>query len=171
MEEKTKTKLTCMTFLCIVEFIQEQNGSSYVSSIIRQCKCPSPSRKIVGVQKFGCHVNVTSHFSLFSYLWTLQSWWKPKKTADFSRHHCRVFSQASRDVKKCYLQTLSTQESRGIQTVLSKLRDATASTSGRLYNWSTSCIDPSKHVVFFQLLKRTSYPDNLSPALETFQAL
>ena len=133
-----------------------RSSSCYMTpSIIRQCKCPSLSRKIVEVQKFGCHVNVTSHFSLFSYLSTLQLWWKPKKTADISRHHCRMFSQASRDVKKCYLQTLSTQESRGIQTVLSKLRDATASTSGRLYNWSTFWIDPSKHVVFFQLLKRT----------------
>ena len=134
---KKTTKLTCMTFLCMVEFMQEQNGSPYVSSIIRQCKCPSLSRKIVEIQKYGCHVNVTSHFSLFSYLSTLQLWWKPKKTADISRHHCRMFSQASRDVKKCYLQTLSTQKSRGIQTVLSKLRDATASTSGTLYSWST----------------------------------
>ena len=110
------------------------------------------SRKIVEVQKFDCHVNVTSHFFLFSYLSTLQSWWKPKKTAELLRHHCRMFSQASRDVKKCYLQALSTQELRGIQTVLWKLRDATASTSGRLYNWST--IDPSKSIVIFSTFEK-----------------
>lgn len=64
-------------------------------------------------------------------------WGRLPTVTDISRHHCRMFSQASRDVKKCCLQTLSTLKSRGIQTVLSKLRDATASTSGRLYNWST----------------------------------
>ena len=42
---------------------QKQNGSPYYSFIIRQCKRLSPSRKIVEIQKFCFHSNVTSHFS------------------------------------------------------------------------------------------------------------
>ena len=43
---------------------QEQNGSPYFSSIVRQCKWPSSSRKIVEIQKFCYHGNLTSRFPL-----------------------------------------------------------------------------------------------------------
>ena len=42
---------------------QEKNGIPYYSSIFRQWKCPSLSRKIVEIQKFCYHGNVTLHFS------------------------------------------------------------------------------------------------------------
>ena len=43
---------------------QEQNGSPYFSSIVRQCKWTSSSRKIVEIQKFCYHGNLTSRFPL-----------------------------------------------------------------------------------------------------------
>ena len=43
---------------------QEQNGSPYFSSIVRQCKWTSFSRKIVEIQKFCYHGNLTSRFPL-----------------------------------------------------------------------------------------------------------
>ena len=45
------------------DYTQEQNGSPYFSSIVRQCKWPSLSRKIVVIQKFSYRGNLTSHFS------------------------------------------------------------------------------------------------------------
>ena len=42
---------------------QEQNGSPYFSSIVRQSKWPSLSRKIVVIQKFCYNGNLTSPFS------------------------------------------------------------------------------------------------------------
>ena len=52
------------------DYTQEQNGGSYMyfSSIVRQCKWLSLSRKIVVIQKFCYHGNLTSHFSFLS-------WW------------------------------------------------------------------------------------------------
>ena len=47
---------------------QEQNGSPQLSSIVRQCKWPSLSRTIVEIQKFCCHGNLTSRFSLFRWV-------------------------------------------------------------------------------------------------------
>ena len=41
---------------------QEQNSSPFFSSIVRQSKWLSLSRKIVEIQKFCYHGNVTSHF-------------------------------------------------------------------------------------------------------------
>ena len=37
-----------------------QNGNPYVSSIVRQCKWPSLSRKITVIQKYRYHGNLTS---------------------------------------------------------------------------------------------------------------
>ena len=39
---------------------KKQNGSPYVSSIVRQCKWPSLSRKIAEIQKYYYHGNLTS---------------------------------------------------------------------------------------------------------------
>ena len=58
--KKTK-KWTCMTFLCN-DCAEEQNGSPYFSSIVRQCKWPSLSWTIVEVQEFCYHGNETSQF-------------------------------------------------------------------------------------------------------------
>ena len=44
---------------------QEQNGNPYFSSIVRQCRWPSLSRKIVETQKVCYHGNLTSHFLLY----------------------------------------------------------------------------------------------------------
>ena len=41
------------------------NKARYFSSMDRQCKWPSLSRKIVEVQKFCNHGNVTSYFFLY----------------------------------------------------------------------------------------------------------
>ena len=46
------------------ECTQEQNSRPNLSSIVWQCKWPSLSRKIVKIQKFCCHGNVTLHVSL-----------------------------------------------------------------------------------------------------------
>ena len=43
---------------------QEQNGSPYFSPIVRRYKWPSFSRKIVEIQKFCYHGNLTSRFPL-----------------------------------------------------------------------------------------------------------
>ena len=52
----------------------EQNGSLYFSSIVLQCKWPSLSRRIVGIQKFCHHGNVTSGFSfLLGYFWMIHT--------------------------------------------------------------------------------------------------
>ena len=40
-----------------------QNGSSHFFSIVRQCKWPSLSRKVVEIHKYCYHGNMTSHFS------------------------------------------------------------------------------------------------------------
>ena len=45
------------------DYTQEQNGSPYFSSTIRQCRWPSLSKKIVVIQKFCYHGTVTSHSS------------------------------------------------------------------------------------------------------------
>ena len=42
---------------------QEQNGGPYFSSIVRQCKWPPLSRKVVVIQKFCYNGNLTSPFS------------------------------------------------------------------------------------------------------------
>ena len=44
-------------------YTQEQNGSPYFSSIIRQCKWPSLSKKIVVIRKFCHHGSLMSHSS------------------------------------------------------------------------------------------------------------
>ena len=46
-----------------VHCTQGQNDSPYFSSIVGQCKWPSLSRKILEVQNFCNHGNMTSHFS------------------------------------------------------------------------------------------------------------
>ena len=43
------------------DYTQEQNDSPYFYSIFRQCKWPSLSRKMIEIQKFCCHGNLTSH--------------------------------------------------------------------------------------------------------------
>ena len=42
---------------------QEKNGNPYFSSVVQQCKWPSPSRKIVEIKKFCYRSNVTSNVS------------------------------------------------------------------------------------------------------------
>ena len=44
----------------VYDSAEEQNGNPYFSSIVRQFKWPSLSRKIVEIQKFCYHGNVTS---------------------------------------------------------------------------------------------------------------
>ena len=48
------------------DYTQEQNGGPYFSSTVQQYKWPSLSRKIVVIQKFCYHGNLTSHFSFLS---------------------------------------------------------------------------------------------------------
>ena len=45
------------------DYTQKQNGSPYFSSIIRQCKWLSLSKKIVVIQKFCYHGSLMSHSS------------------------------------------------------------------------------------------------------------
>ena len=45
------------------DYNQEKNDSPYFSSIVRQCKWPSLSRKMIKIHKFCCHGNLTSHFT------------------------------------------------------------------------------------------------------------
>ena len=45
------------------DYTLEQNGSPYFSSVIRQCKWPSLSKKIVVIQNFCYHGSVMSHSS------------------------------------------------------------------------------------------------------------
>ena len=63
---KEKKYLTCMTFLH--DCTQEQKSSPNFSSIVRQLKLPSLSRKVVEIQKFCFHGNVTLPFS-FNFSW------------------------------------------------------------------------------------------------------
>ena len=84
-QKKKPKKLTCMTFLCMI-CTQEQNVSILCfASIVQQFKWPSRSRKIVEIQKFCHHGNVTSHFSsLLTELWKT-SLSNPRR---FATHHC-----------------------------------------------------------------------------------
>ena len=58
-----KKRKHCNNDLPVHDCTQEQNDSSNFSSIVRQRKWPSLSRKIVEIQKFGYHGKVTSHVS------------------------------------------------------------------------------------------------------------
>ena len=60
---RRKDEKTDMHDFPLHDCTQAQNGSHYFSSIVRQCKWSSLSRKIVEIQKFSSHGNVTSHFS------------------------------------------------------------------------------------------------------------
>ena len=55
--------LKCMIFLCLNALKNKTVRIPYYSSIFRLGKCPSLSRKIVEIQKFCYHGNVTLHFS------------------------------------------------------------------------------------------------------------
>ena len=61
-QKKTK-KINMYDFVLVHDCTPEQNGSPCFSSIVRPCKWPSLSRKIVKIQKMGYYGNVTSHFS------------------------------------------------------------------------------------------------------------
>lgn len=60
-DRKKRKKSTCMTFPCMIAL-----GSPYFSSIVRQCKWPSVSRKIIEIRKCSYHGNVTSQVSSLS---------------------------------------------------------------------------------------------------------
>ena len=74
---KTK-KLTCMTFLCTLALRNKTVASPYfvLPFIVRLIKWPSLLRRIVEIQKFCYHGNVTSHFS------SLLSLFYPKLTTN-----------------------------------------------------------------------------------------
>ena len=59
-QEKKNEKIDVYKFH---DYTQEQNDSPYFSSIVRQCKWPSISRKMIEIQTFCCHGNLTSHFT------------------------------------------------------------------------------------------------------------
>ena len=67
---KEKKYLTCMTFLhdCTQEQKSSPESSPNFSSIVRQLKLPSLSRKVVEIQKFCFHGNVALPFS-FNFSW------------------------------------------------------------------------------------------------------
>ena len=54
-----KNEKIYMYYFPLHDRTQEQNGSPYFSSIVRQCKWPCLSRKIVEIQTFCYHGNVT----------------------------------------------------------------------------------------------------------------
>ena len=67
-------KLHVWLFLCIIAL---RNKTVALSSIVRQCKWLSLPRKIVEIQNFCYHGNMTSHFSSpFSALVTERIWIK-----------------------------------------------------------------------------------------------
>ena len=59
MAEKSKNNAD-MYDIPKLDCTEKQNGSPYVSSIVRQCKWPSLSRKIAEIQKYCYHGNLTS---------------------------------------------------------------------------------------------------------------
>ena len=61
MAEKKNKKNGLYNFR-VYECTREQNGNPYFCSIVRRCKWPSLSRKIVEIQKFCYRGNLTSHF-------------------------------------------------------------------------------------------------------------
>ena len=68
------TKMTCMTFWCMIALT---NKTVALSSIVRQCKWLYLPRKIVEIQNFWYHGNMTSHFSSpFSVIVTERIWMK-----------------------------------------------------------------------------------------------
>ena len=71
MAEKKKREKIDTCHFPVHDCTQEQNVSILCfASIVRQCKWPSRSNKIVEIQKFCNHGNVTSHFSsLLTELW------------------------------------------------------------------------------------------------------
>ena len=74
MAEKKNEKNGLYNF-GVYECTREQNGSPYFCSIVRQCKWPSLSRKIVEIQKFCYHVNLMSPFLLYGpYLGYAWAW-------------------------------------------------------------------------------------------------
>ena len=76
---KKMTKITCMTFPVHNNYaiIALKNKTVALSSIVRQCKWLSLPRKIVEIQNFCYHGNMTSHFSSpFSALVTERIWIK-----------------------------------------------------------------------------------------------
>ena len=52
-----------MYYFPMHDWIRDQNGVPYFSSIVRQCKWPSLSREIVEIQKICFNGKVKSHFS------------------------------------------------------------------------------------------------------------
>ena len=74
MAEKKNEKNGLYDFR-VNECTPEQNGSPYFSSIVRQCKWPSLSRKIVEILKFCYRGNVTLHLLLYGpYLGYASAW-------------------------------------------------------------------------------------------------
>ena len=63
MSEKKK-KRWHVWLSAVYDYTQEQNGSRYVSTIVRQYTWLSLPRKIVEIQEFCYYCGVTSHFSL-----------------------------------------------------------------------------------------------------------
>ena len=60
-----KTRKIVMYDSSVHDCTQGQNGNPYFSSIVRQCKWLSLSRKIVEIQKFCYRGNLTSHILLY----------------------------------------------------------------------------------------------------------
>ena len=69
--------LTCMCFP-MHDCTQEQNGNPYYSSIVRYCKWPSLWKKVVEIQTFCYHDNMTSHFSSLWHANSCEVDWKKK---------------------------------------------------------------------------------------------
>ena len=64
MSEKKNKKKGDMYDFPVHDCTQEQNGSRYFSTVVRQYTWLSPPRKVVEIQEFCYHRGVTSHFSL-----------------------------------------------------------------------------------------------------------
>ena len=58
--DRKTTKMACFSFLCMTA-LRKKKVAPYFPSIVRQCKWPSLSRKIVEMQMFWYHGNLTSH--------------------------------------------------------------------------------------------------------------
>ena len=73
-----KTKNIDMYVFPMHDCTQEQSGSPYYSSIVRYCKWPSLWKKVVEIQTFCYHDNMTSHFSSLWHVNNCEVDWKKK---------------------------------------------------------------------------------------------
>ena len=98
--KKTKRNDTydCSVHCCTLE----QNGNSHFFSIVRQCKWPSLSRKVVEIHKCCYHGNRTSHTPLH---WTARQQTiihLPLNGIQWTCAYCKLFSNGRNQFKFDY---------------------------------------------------------------------